>query len=266
MSHIIVVIDKSLSMKPIANSVISGFNEFLHSQQKIVDSSTLTLLEFSDTSNVIFKNRLISEVQPMESFEPEGMTALNDAIGDALRIDPQNPNTLVLIITDGWENSSTRFETHQIREMISRRKSLGWKFIYMCNNTDVSSAGISLGLQMANAHEFNPSCQNLIVNHEDFGATLSRDISDATCEYRSSGGSMRNISTPVRSHASHQNVPVRSQTSHQNVPVRSRVSLRPPASSPPNTQVSSDIQASVPYDDELTGDDDVPQVKMRLSF
>lgn len=188
-THIIVVLDESGSMEVISSNVVSGFNEFLQFQKKIQDSSRLTLIKFSETVKVLFENIPLSDVPELsdENYCPDGTTALNDAIGKAVNIDPTNTKTLVVIITDGFENSSSTYKERDIEKLIENRTSLnGWKFIYLCNSKGTSAQGSSMGFQTSQDH--NPSTQNLIVNEADFGNILSRQISQATSAYRQNQG------------------------------------------------------------------------------
>ncbi len=211
MAHIIVVIDKSGSMEVIAETVISGFNEFLQSQNRISDESTMTLIEFSDEIQVLFSNRRIPDVPELsqESYMPSGMTALNDAIGEAVEHNCTN-QTLVVIITDGMENASTKYTSDEIQRLIQQRTSEGWRFIYLCNNMQTALGGASCGIASATRGERNPATQNLMVNAENFGTVLSRQVSDATSSYRSRGevNSIDELSSGV----SEDQPPVPSQT------------------------------------------------------
>ena len=186
MAHIIVVLDKSGSMGSIAGTVISGFNEFLQSQKRVVDGSTMTMIQFSDNVEVTFAGRPIAEVPELtaETFRPDGMTALNDAIGDAVNNHNSTNQTLSVIITDGQENASSRYNASQIQELIQQRTAAGWRFIYLCNNLQTAEAGAARGLASATRGARNPATQNLVVEQANFGTVLSRQVSAAACAYR----------------------------------------------------------------------------------
>lgn len=190
MSNVIFVLDKSGSMTQCSDSVISGFNEFVQNQKsdRTVDMKT-TLITFSDNVDVVYDKKPISEVKLLtkENYCPNGMTALNDAIGKALE---GNEKSLVVIITDGEENSSKKYTHTRIQEMIKQKADEDWKFIYLCNDLKTSQAGEKLGFQKsANA---SPTTQNLSVDPSEFGLVLNRHISKAVTSYRRSG-SVENI-------------------------------------------------------------------------
>jgi hypothetical protein len=186
MAHIIVVLDKSGSMEKISHHVISGFNEFLQTQKRIIDDTTMTMLSFSDSVEVIFANRPLADIRELthESYKPEGMTALNDAIGQAISGYKGNNRTLMVVITDGEENYSISFDHEQISQLIETKTSEGWKFIYLCNNLQTASAGNNLGFASARRGDRNPATQNLVTDQENFGTVLSREVSRVASNYR----------------------------------------------------------------------------------
>lgn len=188
MAHIIVVLDKSGSMGSIAGTVISGFNEFLQSQKRVVDGSTMTMIQFSDNVEVTFASRPIADVPELtqESYRPDGMTALNDAIVSAVNNHNSSPQTLAVIITDGEENASSERnkDPEVIQRLIQQRTAEGWRFIYLCNNLQTAFAGAARGLASATRGAHNPATQNLVVEQANFGTVLSRQVSAAACAYR----------------------------------------------------------------------------------
>jgi hypothetical protein len=87
--------------------------------------------------------RLPDEVSELsrEIYNPSGSTALYDAIGMTTRKLNENIGTelisdiataVVVIITDGYENSSRQFDLAQIKSMIRELEATGkWTFSYL---------------------------------------------------------------------------------------------------------------------------------------
>ena len=74
------------------------------------------------------------------SYRPGGMTALYDAIGHTVlqtetRLDGENrggEKVLVVVMTDGLENSSTDYDAHGIAELVrSYGERPNWTFVYL---------------------------------------------------------------------------------------------------------------------------------------
>jgi hypothetical protein len=186
MAHIIVILDKSGSMERNSQRVIDGFNEFLQTQKRIVDDTTFTLTTFSDTLQTVFHNIPVADVVPLTpaGYTTDGMTALHDAIGSALTTYAGNPRTLVVIITDGEENSSSDYTSESVERLVQTRTTEGWKFIYLCTDLRTARAGSALGLSSAARGSRNPSTQNLVADAGNFHNVLSRQISAAASAYR----------------------------------------------------------------------------------
>ncbi|PYK18086.1 MAG: hypothetical protein DME55_07655 [Verrucomicrobia bacterium] len=132
------VLDRSGSMEAIKAETINGFNTLLAKQRQIQQDATLSLALFNDSVALIYDAVPIADVHPLtiESYAPRGTTALNDAIGmmvqalskRASRLTP----TLVIIVTDGDENSSRSFSDEHVRQMVRYRQSgHDWNFVFL---------------------------------------------------------------------------------------------------------------------------------------
>jgi hypothetical protein len=156
-------------MSPYVERTISGFNEFVQSSAK---DSVLSLILFSDTVQVISENIKISDVEPLtaSSYKPLGSTALLDGIGHAIELAEKfeskswadDGTVIILIMTDGMENSSKKYTKTQINKLITKKKLLDWNFIFMGANQDA----------IRTASEFNI--------HEDSSLTFdTNNVKDA---------------------------------------------------------------------------------------
>lgn len=140
------VLDSSGSMGPLKQAAINGFNENIQSLR--VDASgghdiRVWLLVFND--NVLLCG---SKMEPksvadmtLESYQPSGSTALQDAMGDAIQHlrdetmrEPESAY-LVVTVTDGEENASKRLGGQnglaQLRSLIDEcQKSGRWTFVF----------------------------------------------------------------------------------------------------------------------------------------
>jgi Mg-chelatase subunit ChlD len=142
-----IVLDRSGSMESIRAETIGGFNRLLEQQKRIDQAANLSLALFNDRITLVYDAVPIADVPllSVESYAPQGGTALNDAIGltvqalgkRASRLTP----SLVIIITDGDENSSREFSTEHIRQMISyRRGNHDWEFLFLGPRSGVAYA------------------------------------------------------------------------------------------------------------------------------
>ena len=162
MAQIYCVLDCSGSMTPYVERTVSGFNEFVQSSSK---DSVLSLLLFSDTVKVVSENVKVSEVAPLTTdlYKPSGSTALLDGIGHAIELaekfEPKSwaddGSVIILIMTDGDENASKKYTKTQINKLITKKKLLGWNFIFMGANQDAIRTASEFSIQKESSLTFN---------------------------------------------------------------------------------------------------------------
>lgn len=157
-TEIIMLMDRSGSMRQMADEVIDGFNSFIEEQRRLFGAAHVTLVQFDNHYEVVYSGCLIEQVLPISpsSYQPRGMTALLDAIGrtiveQGLRIAAEQwaEAVIVCIITDGRENASQKYTPGAVREMTTHAEEQGWKFVYLGANQDAFSVARSLGLSQA---------------------------------------------------------------------------------------------------------------------
>jgi len=167
--RIIFILDETGSMSYDRDITISKFNEFLAGQQKSQEDNISRLRAFgaeSEDSNtpikmpkfslVKFATRLnvmaaddISEAKSLtrETYSPFYMTALLDAIGCTLEAYGEEMFNILVILTDGEENSSKLYTNEQIRDKIRKVTSeKQWEVEYLGANQDAFSVASSMGI------------------------------------------------------------------------------------------------------------------------
>jgi len=145
--NIIFIMDKSGSMQSIKNDTIGGFNSFVDKQKAQGGAAHLNVILFDTVTSTYYKGA-VSEVPSMNgtTYSPDGMTALYDAIGKTLTEYSHYQKALVVILTDGEENSSRSYTKSQILEMIKSREATGWEFLYLGANQDAFAEGSKIGI------------------------------------------------------------------------------------------------------------------------
>lgn len=185
-TDLIIILDRSGSMGWLAGTVIEEVNRLVEAATTVDPSSTITVIAF-DTENPseMLVDRATAADLPVltaDNYRVGGGTPLYDAIGlglrrvlrrqrrSGLRRD-EIPTTLIAVITDGEENSSTRFNAVDILGMVQRRRARGWEFLYL-GVGDVMRDGRRLGFH---ADEIQP----WEANHEGTRAAFT-EITDRT--------------------------------------------------------------------------------------
>jgi len=134
--RIVVVMDRSASMKPHEKTVVESLRNFFASLRGGLPKGLqglVTLTQFGA------KAETSALLQPLETIAVdyhagEESTALWDAICYSLRLETsRHVPVLVLFVTDGEENSSTEADLRQVQAMIQTREEWGnWSF-YVLN-------------------------------------------------------------------------------------------------------------------------------------
>jgi hypothetical protein len=180
------ILDESGSMTSCYDATVIGFNEYVKGQKSTEGKCQMTLTKFEGGHvRKLYENIDINEVQELgrHNYQPAGGTNLLDAIGETIEsIDvildntkkKQRPSVLVVIMTDGEENQSRKFNNETIKEMISSREASDWGFVFLGANIDAFSVSSSLGLSASSTMAYSTT---------NMAATMSA-VSDSTTRYR----------------------------------------------------------------------------------
>lgn len=136
---ITMILDRSGSMKRIQDQVIESFNSFIKEQQEIDGKALVSLFQFNTRYEVNFTGVDLMSVNLLntDTYVPRAGTALLDAIGKTIvdtkeRTKNDDSDVVIVITTDGLENSSVVYRLSQVRKMINKcENELGWKFLYL---------------------------------------------------------------------------------------------------------------------------------------
>jgi von Willebrand factor type A domain len=157
---IVFVLDESGSMAHLGNAPINTYNEFMDEQKKALGDFRATLILFNSDVKVVYENSESKDLQPLtdKDYHPSKMTALYDAIGEGICLQKKNNNNNVVfvILTDGDENSSNKYDKKYVKDNIKFGESLGWKFMYLGANQDAFLVGTDMGINRSKTFDYNP--------------------------------------------------------------------------------------------------------------
>ena len=182
-TELVFIIDKSGSMSGLENETIKGFNELLNKQKKQKDKALITTIFFNTTMQFINERKDINEVKEitLNDYRVGGCTALLDAIVNAINYilnnqinDKENEyNNMVVIITDGLENSSLEFSYEKINSLINKMQNEDWQFIFLGANIDVIKEANKMGIASDNAVSYNNDEKGVKLNYEAISLAIS---------------------------------------------------------------------------------------------
>lgn len=160
LTDIVLVVDESGSMCSLQSAVISSFNGFINEQKEGQGTACVTLYTFSDTVKKTLQACEVREVTPLseKNYDPHGCTALLDAVGSAIdetgtRLaalpEEKRPGTVIVgIMTDGYENASTRYSWEDIADRISHQKEkYSWHFMFFGADETAIAAAAKLNIE-----------------------------------------------------------------------------------------------------------------------
>ena len=166
-THICIVLDASGSMACIENDIKGSFNSFLNKQKEAEGKTVFDLFQFSNEVTHLVKAADLSLYKDdlMAKYICSGCTALNDAVcicidtvGNNFATMPEEErpeNVLCVIITDGLENASQRFNSNDVKERIKHQQDVyNWDFLFLAANQDAFATGASLGVKKNSCSNF----------------------------------------------------------------------------------------------------------------
>lgn len=195
--HLVFVIDQSGSMYSSVSDVVNGFKNLIDEQKKVKDGKcAVSLYTFADTCKEVYLGKDVNEVNGLD-YRPLGCTAMNDGIGTAIdkvgkwlsdMDESERPSkNLVVIMTDGEENSSKEYSLERVKEMIKHQtEKYDWTFMYVGADITTAKDAKSLGIKkmsMSSRHNFmeNYDMINCATTTYRCADTLSASVAMDTC-------------------------------------------------------------------------------------
>ena len=171
-THYLIILDKSGSMQDCKDQAMSSYNEQLQSIQNLQkefpeQDFTLSLTVFNNFTDHLYFSANPKKAGKLDdmNYKPNGMTALYDAIGSSVSklqhkvgkaVSNDLANVVVVIITDGYENSSRTHSYKDISSLIKELESTGkYTFSYLGSTLDSVEIAQNLNIKRKNAMKFD---------------------------------------------------------------------------------------------------------------
>jgi uncharacterized protein YegL len=164
--HVAFVLDASGSMSHLQRAVVTGFDEFVDELRADPGDTLFSLTTFDTRFEHVHVAVPLTDLPSLErtGYRPGGMTALFDAVAHAVlatdeRLREQGrekEKVMVVVLTDGLENSSTDYDAHGITELISTYDERpNWTFVYLgaahATLDDAKEAAAGMAFERGNA-------------------------------------------------------------------------------------------------------------------
>ncbi len=146
---------------------------------------------FDNASEVLHDRVRLSDIPKMteRDYFTRGATALIDAIGGAIhhignihkyaRPEDVPKHTMFVIITDGYENASHRYDSGRVKAMIeNQKKKHGWEFLFIGAKIDAVETAKHFGIDADRAVDYHADRKGT--------AFLYDAVSETVCNMRAS--------------------------------------------------------------------------------
>lgn len=192
LTEIAIVMDESGSMQSTALDAIGGFNSFIEAQKKVEGEANVTLVLFDNKYEIVYNGIPIEKITELTSdvYCPGGGTALIDAIGKtvdsisdrigAMDEEEKPDKIIVIVITDGQENSSSIYKRSDVNKKIKEHQEReGWEIIFIGASAEVLEQADDLGIRS----------DRMMGYVADSAGTrgVYAHMSEAVCSYRATG-------------------------------------------------------------------------------
>lgn len=167
-TEVICILDASGSMHCLVDDTIGGYNSFIEEQKNSEGQTAVTLVTFNDKVQTKYESIDVNDVLKLtkKDYVPGGMTALLDAIGTTIdKVGKRLAETpeenrpskvIVMITTDGQENSSTEYTRSRVKAMIEEQTNkYSWQFLFAGANIDSEKEAESIGINKAFATNYS---------------------------------------------------------------------------------------------------------------
>ena len=169
MSKVLVnfVQDRSGSMQAVWDETLSGFKAFVNELREKGKQDGVEYLFSLTTFDTLVETPMVAQaidkvdVHALKKHGPRGMTALYDAVGATIQNTDANRHgaekIVVVIVTDGQENSSREWDKDRLHSSIDEKLKAGdWTFTYLGTQPETWADAGAFGLA-ATAATYTPA-------------------------------------------------------------------------------------------------------------
>ncbi|MGO4682239.1 vWA domain-containing protein [Hyphomicrobium sp. 2TAF46] len=179
---ITMVLDRSGSMEDCRAATIESVNAYLsksRNDDNLKDADFELAIFDTGAYEIIRKSTLsaAADISPAD-FEPRGGTPLLDAVGrgiDGLDKRAVDDKAILVVVTDGLENSSRKHSYESIKALLDERQKKGWLVLFLGAGLESAREGIRMGVQSANV-------ASIALDEERFSASMAA-MAEANARY-----------------------------------------------------------------------------------
>ena len=185
-----VALDRSGSMSGERwTHAIDSINEYVNGLKKEKIEGTVNVTAFDTNGNSVrleelVENQSIAYYEPLahDVVSPSGMTPLFDAAANVMdrALENNADRTIVVIMTDGEENSSKEYNQNKIKEKVKLLEAKKWEVVFLGANFDVTQYTVGSGLSAT-------KMRNVDFSNQFQRTAMQADLTSSTVAYAQAG-------------------------------------------------------------------------------
>lgn len=184
-TELIFIVDRSGSMGGLESDTIGGFNATINDQKQIDGETRVTTILFDNFFEVLHDRINLQDIAPLTGKEyfVRGSTALYDAVALGIRkitnVQKQTrpegraDKVIMVITTDGYENSSREVNSETLRKMITDCKTEGWEFLFLGADIDAITAAGAIGIDLHHSSNYIKDAQGIDIQFQALNMAIS---------------------------------------------------------------------------------------------
>ncbi|MEA4930838.1 MAG: vWA domain-containing protein [Anaerolineaceae bacterium] len=183
-TELIFILDRSGSMGGLESDTIGGFNATINDQKTLEEETRVTTILFDNFFEILHDRIDLQNLPTLteKDYFVRGSTALYDAVALGInkivnvqkqtKQDGRADKVIMVIITDGYENSSRETNAAMLHKMIDGCKKDGWEFLFLGADIDAQAAAGAIGIESSRASNFVKDAQGVQVQYDSLNVAI----------------------------------------------------------------------------------------------
>ena len=172
-------------MGGLESDTIGGFNATISDQKTLEEETRVTTILFDNFFEILHDRIDLQNLPTLteKDYFVRGSTALYDAVALGInkivnvqkqtKQDGRADKVIMVIITDGYENSSRETNAAMLHKMIDGCKKDGWEFLFLGADIDAQAAAGAIGIESSRASNFVKDAQGVQVQYDSLNVAIS---------------------------------------------------------------------------------------------